>query len=48
MDGHRNIGRPNQRWSDVIRKYIKEKGVKIEEGQDRRTWRLEMRCSETK
>ena len=37
MDGHRNIGRRKLRWSDVIRNYMKEKGVKIEEAQDRRT-----------
>ena len=29
--GHRKIGRPKLRWSDVIRKDTKEKGVKIEE-----------------
>ena len=34
------IGGPKLRWSDVIRKDMKEKGVKIEEGQDRRRWRL--------
>ena len=27
-------------WSNVIRKYMKEKQVKTEEAQDRRTWRL--------
>ena len=27
MDGHRKIGRSKLRWSDVIRKYMKEKGV---------------------
>ena len=37
---HRKIGRPKLRWSDVIRKDTKEKQVKIEEAQDRRTWRL--------
>ena len=34
------MGRPELRWSDVRRKDMKEKGVKIEEEQDRRTWRL--------
>ena len=28
------------RWSDVIRTDMKEKGVKIEEAQDRRTYRM--------
>ena len=40
VGGHRKIGRPKLRWSDVIRKDMKEKQVKIEEAQDRRTWRL--------
>ena len=40
VGGHRKIGRPKVRWSDVIRKDMKEKRVKIEEAQDRRTWRL--------
>ena len=40
MGGHRKIGRPKLRWSDVVRNDIKEKGVKIEEAEDRRTWRL--------
>ena len=40
VGGHRKIGRPKLRWSDVIGKYKNEKGVKIEEAQDRRTRRL--------
>ena len=40
MGGHRQIGRPKLKWSDVIRKYNKEILVKIEESQDRRLWRL--------
>ena len=40
VGGHRKIRRPKLRWSDVIRKYMKEKQVKIEEAEDRRTWRL--------
>ncbi len=40
VGGHRKIGRPKLKWSDVIRKDMKEKQVKIEEAQDRRTWRL--------
>ena len=40
VGGHRKIGRPKLRWSDVIRKDMKEKQVKIEEAQDRRTWTL--------
>ena len=41
VGGERKIGRPKLRWSDVIRKGIKEKGVKIEEEtQYRTTWRL--------
>ena len=41
VGGHQQIGRPKLRWSDVIRKDMKENRVKIEEAQDRRTWRLE-------
>ena len=44
MGGHRNIGRPKQRWSDVIRKDMTEKQVKIEEAQDRgdcADWKLD-------
>ena len=38
---HRRIGRLKLRWSDVTRKDMKEKGVKVlEEAQDRRTLRL--------
>ena len=40
VGGHRKIGRPKMRWSDVVRKGINEKQVKIEEAQDRRMWRL--------
>ena len=32
------------RWIDVTRKDMTEKLVKIEESQDRRTWRLKTRC----
>ncbi len=35
VGGHQKIGRPKLRWSDVIRKDMKEKGVKIEEAKDR-------------
>ena len=42
VGGHRKVGRPKLRGSDVIRKHMKEKGVKIE-AQDRRTWRLKNR-----
>ena len=37
---HRKIGRLKLRWRDVIRKDMKEKGVHIEEAQERRTWIL--------
>ena len=40
VSGQRKIGRPKLRWSDVMRKDMKEKGVKIEEAQDRRTQRM--------
>ena len=46
--GHRKTGRPKLRWSDVIRKDMMENGVKIEEAQDRRMWRLKTRCSDPK
>ena len=36
VGGHRKILRRKLRWSNVIRKYMKEKQVKIEEAQDRR------------
>ena len=36
VGGHRNIGRPKLRCSDVIRKSTNEKQVNIEEPQDRR------------
>ena len=39
VGGRRKIGRPKLRWSDIIRKDTKEKQVKIEEVEDRRTWR---------
>ena len=34
VGGHRKIGRPKLRLSDVVRKDTKEKRVKIEEAQD--------------
>ena len=40
VGGHRKIGRPKLRWSDVIRKDTKEKQVKVEEAQNWKTWRL--------
>ena len=48
IGGHRQLGRPKVRWSDVIRKDIKERVVKVEEAQDRRTWRLKSRCADPK
>ena len=36
--GHRKTGRPKLRRGDVLRKDMKEKGVKIEEVYDQRTW----------
>ena len=43
VGGHRKIGRPKLRWSDVIRKDMKEKGIQREEAQDRRLWRMKTR-----
>ena len=40
VGGYRKIGRLKLRWCDVIRKDMKDKGVNIEEAQDRRTWIL--------
>ena len=42
VSGHRMIGRPKLRWSDVIRKYMKEKGVKTEKHKtgERGDWKL--------
>ena len=44
VSGHRKIGRPKLRWSDVKRKDMKEKGVKIEEAHktgERGDWELD-------
>ena len=38
--GHRKIGRPKLRWSDVIIKDMKGKQEKNEQAGDLRTWRL--------
>ena len=48
VGGHRTIGRPKLRCSDVMKKYLKEKQVKLEEAVDRRTWRMKTRCADTK
>ena len=45
---HRKIERPKMGWIDVKRKDMMEKQVKIEEAQDRRTWRLKTQCADTK
>ena len=42
VSGHRKMARPKLRWSDDIRKDMKEKGAQITEAQDRRTWRLKI------
>ena len=47
VGGHRKIGISKLRWSDVIRKVMKEKQVKIE-AQDRRTRRSKTRCGDPK
>ena len=44
--GHQKIGRLKLRWSDVILKDMNEKGVQEEETQDRRSWRMETRCTD--
>ena len=41
-------GRPKLRWSDVIRKDMNEKQVKIEEAQEWRTWRLKTQSADPK
>ena len=48
VGGHRKIGIPKQRWGDVIRNGMKEKQVKIEESQYRRTWRFKTRFADPK
>ena len=48
VGGHLKTGRSKLRWSDVIRKDMKEKGVKIEEAQERRMWRLKTRRADPK
>ena len=47
VGGHRKIGQ-TLRWSDAIRKCMKEKQVKLEEAHDRITWRLKTRCADPK
>ena len=37
----RKIGRPKLGWSDVIRKYMKEKQVKIEDAQEPKNVEIE-------
>ena len=39
------IGRPKLKWSDVARKDMEEKQVKIEEAHYRITWILKTRCA---
>ena len=46
MEDERGI--PKRRWNDDIRKYMKEKQVKIEEAQERRTRGLKTRCDAPK
>ena len=48
LAGYRKIRRPKLTWSDVIRKYMNEKQVKIEEAQYRGMWRLKTRCADPK
>ena len=48
VGGHRKTGRPKLRWSDVIRKDMKEAGEKMEEAQDWRTCRLKTICANPK
>ena len=48
VGGQRKIGRLKLRQSDFTRKDMKEKRVKIEEAQDRRTWILKTGCADPK
>ena len=48
VGGHRKMGRPKLRWSDVMWKYTKEKGVKIEVAHDQITWKMKTRCADLK
>ena len=48
VGGHRKVARPKLKWSDVKRNDVNEKGVKTEEAQDRRTWRLKTRSANPK
>ena len=45
VGGHRKIGRPKLRWSSVIRKDMKEEGVKIEVDRRRRLENVEIENS---
>ena len=46
--GHRKIGRPKLRWSDVIRKYMNETWVTREEAQYLRIWTIKTWCADPK
>ena len=48
VGGHRKTGRPKLRWSDIVTKYMTQKGVQIEEAKDRRTWRINTRFVDPK
>ena len=46
VNGHQKIGRPKLKRRDVIIKDTKKTGVKREESQDCRTWRMKTRCTD--
>ena len=48
VSGHRTIRRPNRKWSDVVRKDMKAKGVQREEAQYRITRITKTRCADPK
>ena len=39
VQGRRKRGRPERRWLEKVKKYIKEKGLSTDDVYDRATWR---------
>ena len=48
ISGPRKRGRAKLGWADVIRKGMKESGLKIDETQERITWILKTRSADPK
>ena len=48
VGGPRKRERPKLGWADVVRKGMKESGLKIDEAQERLTWILKTRSADPK